>query len=83
MEKDKIDIILHSVGFPEMHRNYFCASLGTEDFRLCKELAESGFMKIGAFGSAGRLYFHVTLSGLAAAGVDKPLKYEHDKLKVN
>ena len=81
MEKAKIDIILHAVGFPAMYRNFFCVDPGTEDFRLCEELAESGFMKRGAAGNAGRTYYHVTLSGLAAAGVGKPLKYEHDKLK--
>lgn len=69
MEKDKIDIILHSVGFPKMYRNHFAAEQGSEDYRLCEELTASGLMGRGSSTPTGMTFFHVTKSGVVAAGI--------------
>ena len=53
-------------------RNYYCASVGSEDHAVMKEMERAGLVGAGRFINNSRdQYFHATADGCKAIGLSK------------
>ena len=63
---EEIEILRHATAWPQCYRNYFSASVGSEDCRICESLVRDGLMAGGCKSStSGDLLFAVTDRGRA------------------
>ena len=62
----EIDILRHATAWPKCYRNYFSASVGSEDCRLCESLTRDGLMSGGYQSTiSGNVLFYVSERGRA------------------
>lgn len=75
LSERETEILRHAVGYDSRtpgFRNYFCASLGSEDHDVCYHLAMIGLMDIGPAINGGRdQYFFVNQEGGEALELDE------------
>ena len=62
----EIEILRHATAWPKCYRNYFSASVGSDDCRICESLTRDGLM-VGGYQSntSGDVLFAVTDRGRA------------------
>jgi len=60
----EIAILRHAMAWPKCYRNYFSASVGSEDCRICESMTRDGLMDGGyQSNTSGDVLFRVTDRG--------------------